>query len=478
MNRHLLPLAFMNAWLALFICCAPRVVLAQVTGVHITLSPYAGVPIWDDALRNDTSIHFGGRIGLGFCSWFGIEGSYGVSPHVGSNTQPRIDHLGADAVLSLAPSWVVVPYLAGGWAQVEIGHGQAGVQTLNGWEAGGGLRFRLTERLAVRLDARDVIIEHDPNSKWLNNWILTGGLHLALGGTVRDTDGDGVIDRKDRCPDTPQDATVDVTGCPRDTDGDGVWDGLDACMDTPHGAKVNAKGCPLDSDGDNVYDGIDACPETAHGATVDARGCPVDTDGDGVWDGIDQCTNTPTSVQVNELGCPVDSDHDGVYDGLDRCPGTPEDVRVDAAGCPIEVNEKETQLLDTGMIRIDDIRFATGKWELEPESFPVLDEVGKILSQWPQLQIEVGGHTDAIGNDTFNRDLSQKRAQAVLDHLRGKFPNLGASQYTAVGYGESWPVTDNKTSAGRALNRRVEFKVLNRDVLKKEFEKRKLLRKD
>jgi OOP family OmpA-OmpF porin len=478
MKHHFLRLASANTGLAVLLWCAPRLASAQATGLQITLSPYAGVASWDAAIPRDTGIHFGGRAGLGFCNWFGIEGSYGLSPHSSGANSARVNHVGADAVFSLTPTRAVVPYITGGWTQLEIDHYQNGVQTLNGWEAGGGLRFRLVERLAARIDARDALIAHDPGSKWHSNWIVTGGLHLALGGTVRDTDGDGVIDRKDRCPDTPQGATVDVTGCPRDTDGDGVWDGLDACMDTPHGAKVNAKGCPLDSDGDNVYDGIDACPDTPRGATVDARGCPVDTDGDGVWDGIDQCANTPTGAKVNELGCPVDSDHDGVYDGIDRCPDTPEDVRVDATGCPIEVNEKETQLLDTGMIRIDNIRFASGKWELDPESFSILDDVGKILSQWPQLQIEVGGHTDAIGNDKFNQDLSQKRAQAVLDYLRGKFPDLGTSQYTAVGYGESQPVAENKTAAGRTLNRRVEFKVLNRDVLKKEVEKRKLLRKD
>ncbi len=478
MKCHSMPRAARIAALTVLLCGAARPAAAQVTGLHITLSPYAGAARWDDGIRTDTGLHFGGRAGLGLCSWFGIEGSYGVSPHFTGNNRPRVDHVGADAVLSLAPSWAVVPYLCGGWAQIEIGHGQPGVQTLNGWEAGGGLRFRIAERLAIRLDARDVGIDYDPSSKWINNWILTGGLHLALGGTVRDTDGDGVIDRKDRCPGTPGNATVDVTGCPRDTDGDGVWDGLDACMDTPHGATVNAKGCPLDGDGDTIYDGVDACPDTPRGATVDARGCPADTDGDGVWDGIDQCANTPTGAKVNELGCPVDSDHDGVYDGIDRCPDTPEDVRVDAVGCPIEVSEKETQLLDTGMIRIDNIRFATGKWDIAPESFAVLDEVGRILSQWPQLQIEVGGHTDAVGSDTSNRDLSQKRARAVLDYLRGKFPSLGASQYTAVGYGETQPVADNKTAAGRTLNRRVEFKVLNRDVLRKEVEQRKLLHKN
>jgi len=159
------------------------------------------------------------------------------------------------------------------------------------------------------------------------------------------------------------------------------------------------------------------------------------------------------------------------------CDNTPEGVRVDKDGCPIEVSEKETQLLDTGMIRLSNINFETKKWDIKPESYEGLDEVGKILVQWPQLQIEIGGHTDSRGSDAYNQELSQQRAQAVLDYLTGKFPNLNPSQYTAMGYGEGKPIANNKTELGRAQNRRVEFKVLNRETLRKEIEKRKLLKK-
>jgi len=90
-----------------------------------------------------------------------------------------------------------------------------------------------------------------------------------------DSDGDGVYDDKDQCPDTPKGVTVDSVGCPLDTDGDGVYDYLDKCPDTPKGVKVDSVGCPLDTDGDGVYDYIDQCPDTPTGATVDERGCWV-----------------------------------------------------------------------------------------------------------------------------------------------------------------------------------------------------------
>jgi outer membrane protein OmpA-like peptidoglycan-associated protein len=107
----------------------------------------------------------------------------------------------------------------------------------------------------------------------------------------------------------------------------------------------------------------------------------------------------------------------------------------------------------------------------------VLDDIGKILIQWPKLHIEVGGHADARGSVAYNKDLTQKRAQAVLDYLLSNFPQILRDQYTAVGYGESKPIASNKTVEGMAKNRRVEFKVLNTEELTKERERRRLLQK-
>ncbi len=90
-----------------------------------------------------------------------------------------------------------------------------------------------------------------------------------------DSDGDGVLDNRDKCPGTPKGVKVDDDGCPLDADGDGVPDYLDKCPGTPKGVKVDAVGCPLDTDKDGVYDYLDKCPGTPMGATVDARGCWV-----------------------------------------------------------------------------------------------------------------------------------------------------------------------------------------------------------
>jgi OOP family OmpA-OmpF porin len=211
---------------------------------------------------------------------------------------------------------------------------------------------------------------------------------------------------------------------------------------------------------------------------VDATGCPKDGDGDAVWDGLDKCPDTPKGCAVDSLGCPKDSDADGVCDGVDQCPDTTPDLRVDSNGCPIELIERETELLDTGMIRLQNINFETNKADLLPESLPPLDIVGQVLIKWPELKIEVGGHTDSRGSNAHNQKLSEARAAAVLKYVTEKFPGLKEEQYTSKGYGESKALVPNTNSLNMAKNRRVEFVVQNKDVLRREVERRRLLRRD
>ena len=214
------------------------------------------------------------------------------------------------------------------------------------------------------------------------------------------------------------------------------------------------------------------------GIQISRGGKSKDADLDGVRNWLDKEPNTPIGAKVDAQGRSMDSDGDGVPDGIDKCPNTPPGVKVDATGCPIEVSEKETELLDTGMIRLQDINFETGKAVIKPESFPALDDVAKVLIQYPMLTIEVGGHTDNTGTKAKNVTLSEQRAKSVLGYLEQKYPLLDASHFTAVGYGPDVPVASNGTALGRAKNRRVEFRVTNKDVLKIEREKRHFVPKD
>ena len=282
------------------------------------------------------------------------------------------------------------------------------------------------------------------------------GAAWGFGGAPRDTDADGVIDRKDKCPDTPRGAQVDQRGCPIDTDGDGVFDGLDRCPDTPKGWGVDAQGCPLDSDGDGVPDGSDKCPNTPKGAKVDANGCPIDSDGDGVFDGIDRCPATPRGAKVDAQGCPLDSDGDGVYDGLDKCPGTPLGTKVDVTGCPLP-EPKAPQLFEgtKQSVILEGVNFETDKADLTAGSSVTLDKVADSLKDWPDVKVQIDGHTDSTGGTKHNQTLSEARAESVKSYLVGK--GIEASRLSTKGFGLANPIADNKTKEGKAKNRRVEI---------------------
>ena len=238
-----------------------------------------------------------------------------------------------------------------------------------------------------------------------------------------------------------------------DEDDDGVADDVDVCPDTPKGWPVDGQGCPLDSDDDGVPDGIDDCPSTPRGAIVDKRGCPSDSDRDGVFNGIDQCPNTPTTVSVDDKGCPLDSDGDGVPDGVDKCPDTPKNVKVDAKGCPIA---KPLFTPEKKALILEGVQFDTDRESLTEASRGTLDKVAESLRAYPDVRVEIGGHTDSRNSNSYNLDLSQRRAQSVKTYLVEQ--GVDANQLETKGYGESKPIASNKNAAGMAKNRRVELK--------------------
>ncbi len=419
---------------------------------------------------------FGGILGVKLVPQLGLEarGHYLKTEDLDNR---KLMHGEGNLTWFLAPGKRLVPFLTAGAGAVRTETDSSDeAENAFAWNAGGGVLLRFTDAIGLRIDGRRVSyeVEYQGEEKFRPQPEVFAGLHIGFGGKPSDSDMDGVPDRVDSCADTPAGARVDASGCPIDGDKDGVPDGIDLCDNTPAGARVDGSGCPTDADKDGVFDGIDDCASTPAGAKVNSRGCPIDSDGDGVADGLDKCDGTMKGCLVDASGCPSDADKDGICDGLDQCANTPADVRVDAKGCPIVVTEKETELLETGMIRLNDVNFDTGKATIKDESFASLDEVGDILTRWPELRIEVGGHTDSQGSNAFNQTLSEDRAKSVMDYLLGKFPSLKPEQLTSKGYGESKPIVSNDTALNRAKNRRVEFTVLNTDVLKREKEKVKL----
>jgi outer membrane protein OmpA-like peptidoglycan-associated protein len=266
---------------------------------------------------------------------------------------------------------------------------------------------------------------------------LTGIIEFAFG-AAKDSDGDGVPDKKDKCPDTPPGVKVDENGCPLDRDGDGVPDYKDDCPDEPGDPKFN--GCP-DKDGDGIPDKDDDCPDVPGLAKF--KGCP-DTDGDGVPDPKDKCPDTPKGCPVDADGCPLDSDGDGVIDCQDKCPTVP--GSVDNEGCP-----------DWETLEIPTIYFDFDKADLRPEGKAELDKLASTLTGAKEYDIVIGGHTCNVGTEKYNMKLSEERAQAVVKYLLMK--GVNNAYVGSNNYGEAKPAVEN-TVYNRKLNRRAEFEVV------------------
>ena len=239
-----------------------------------------------------------------------------------------------------------------------------------------------------------------------------------------------------------------------DTDGDGVPDDRDQCPNTPPDCEVDENGCAKDSDGDGVKDCVDKCPNTPKDCAVDANGCAKDSDGDGVKDCVDKCPNTPPNCKpVDKNGCAADSDGDGVKDCIDKCPDTPKGVKVDANGCSMVGEE---------LLIIYGINFAFDSSQLDEGSKIKLSRGVESLKKNQYIKVLIEGHTDSVGDADYNMGLSIRRAQAVKDHFVAE--GVAANRMSIKGLGETDPITENDTKEGRSKNRRVEFVVLEKKM--------------
>ena len=128
-------------------------------------------------------------------------------------------------------------------------------------------------------------------------------------------------------------------------------------------------------------------------------------------------------------------------------------------------SDAEKQLLSTGLLLLDAVYFATGKTGISINSKPYLNIIGRMLAKYPKLMLEVGGHTDNVGGVESNVRLSQLRAESVRTYLLSVAPEL-SGKLSSIGYGMSQPKADNNSAEGRQINRRVELKVLNKEVLR------------
>lgn len=304
-----------------------------------------------------------------------------------------------------------------------------------------GVDLFILKNVAVNLQTTYKHTFEDANPK---HWQHTVGLKFIWGGT--DTDGDGIYDDKDKCPEVP--GKEELMGCP-DSDNDGIEDAADNCPNVA--GPVENMGCP-DTDGDGTLDKDDDCVNEAGPAYN--NGCPdPDTDGDGIVDSKDECKDV-AGVAANN-GCPADRDSDGVYDADDKCPDTPGIASL--AGCPkpaAPTVEEQAALNEYAKT----ILFDTSRSSIKKEAAQVLSDITAILKKYPAAKFTVDGHTDSTGSASFNQKLSESRAQAVVDYLVKN--GIDAARLSIKGYGETKPVATNMNRAGRAQNRRVEINLV------------------
>lgn len=212
-----------------------------------------------------------------------------------------------------------------------------------------------------------------------------------------------------------------------------------------------------DKDGDGIPDDVDLCPNEPEDKDgyQDDDGCPdYDNDEDGIYDTEDECPDQPEDMDgfQDTDGCPdEDNDMDGIPDEADQCPNQPETVNgfKDDDGCP---DEKPQEIKQTMILR--GVNFKTASADLLEDSYYVLEQVYHSLEAFPNLKVEIAGHTDNQGDDDYNMALSYNRAKAVMDFLVSR--GIPEERIVARGYGKERPIESNDTSEGRATNRRVE----------------------
>ena len=380
----------------------------------------------------DTGGAFGLRLAFNFNEWIGFEAEGLISPTRTRDDSTREIILGYRGQLigTFIHSGYVRPFILVGFGALSSFPGNTDIvprDTDGFFHVGVGAKFPLTDMFGLRLDGRGMA----PPA--ILHKVATVGTETHFGGPDWEVllsayAGFGAEQPAAAPPPAPAPAPV----VDKDTDGDGIPDSVDKCPNEPE-----------DKDG---FQDEDGCPDP-------------DNDGDGILDKDDKCPNEPEDKDgfQDEDGCPdPDNDGDGIPDDKDKCPNEPETVNgyQDEDGCPDEIPAALKKF--TGVIK--GINFKTGSAEITKDSHTVLDNAVQVLVDYPDVKLEIGGHTDNVGKAEFNRELSQKRADSVKTYLVGK--GISAARLTAVGYGMDKPITSNKTAKDKAQNRRTEYTLL------------------
>jgi OOP family OmpA-OmpF porin len=447
-----------------------EVEIGGTAGIHVFADDNElGVPDVEMAPSERNSALFGLRLGVFFTPMLGVEAEFGAIPSEAREQVYEIWNLAyrAHVVAQFGadkPNAKLIPFAllgAGAISVVDSKGENAGAARIDTdtdmlLHLGIGAKYRVDNDWGLRLDARIMFPPSSQDESFTQDYEVLLSIYKEFGRQKAptaepppdpDPDKDGILGEADKCPTEPEDKDgfQDDDGCPdNDNDGDGIADAQDQC--------------PMEPEDKDGFEDDNGCPDT-------------DNDGDGIADAQDQCPMEPEDKDgfEDDNGCPDnDNDGDAIADAQDKCPMEPETKNgfQDEDGCPDTVPDTVQKFTGT----IAGINFQVNSSTLLATSNRTLDAAVAVLKEYPDLRLEIGGHTDdqpmrAGGKFADNKELSQARADAVKAYFVQK--GIPEERLTAVGYGADVPKEDPtglkgvKLNAARAKNRRVEFTLIS-----------------
>ncbi len=374
-----------------------------------------------DALFEQDSI-IKPRVGFGYVNIDESEQEGGVSSAL---------QLDVEGVYEVESKYLLTPYLYMGAGYEHIIDSRPNFDSQFYIDGGLGLRYPLQNRINLVTEFKAMHMLKSNSNQDAEFALFVGiGIPFGTASAPKDSDGDGVFDYSDMCPNSPRGSQVDLSGCPpktalayHDSDGDTIPDSIDVCPNTPAGVGVNDHGCP-------VRASVEAKPFDTPEPPVLAAAAPA-------------VVKKRAKVVKAPMPAPKDSDGDGILDSDDQCAATPKGYTVNSIGCAV----KKTL----------DVRFEPNSYLVTPASKPSIKSFANFLKRYPNARVKIVGYTDTSGTRSRNRLLSEKRAESVKQLLVSY--GISRGKITAIGKGDLNPIATNDTAEGREQNRRIEAEI-------------------
>lgn len=443
-----------------------------------SVSPFVGGYTFDGTQRMETAPVFGLRLGYDLTKYLGVEavGDYLATEKTRSKTSINAMSYRLDLLLNLLPDGPLVPYIAVGGGGITYGHGSDGLKIRNSTtdatvNAGLGLKYFMTDSIALRGDARQLFIMESPNSPKYN-WEYTAGLTFLFGGktaaaptplppaapTTSLSTAPGSITKGEtatlswtsqnasRCEINPGIGSVSPQGSMTIT----------PVADTTYSLSCSGPGGTSSSTA-NIAVAAPAQPKPLPAPTSSLTVTPASiTKGESAklnWtsENTSKCDIQPNIGPVQPQGSmditpTADTNYTLTCTGEGGSTSSASSIQVVA---PQPVTKKERICITLK------IEFDTGKAVIKPRYHEEVGKVAEFMKKYPEANGVIEGHTDTVGGNAYNIKLSQRRAESVRNYLIEKY-GIAAERLSSKGYGYTKPVATNKTKEGRQKNRRID----------------------